>query len=260
MDNPGIIWTFKPIGFSPKDCIDKIQLKAAFAGRLDPMASGLLPLIIHNNDSKKVQELKESLQDSDKVYQFKIILELESDSYDILGLVKKSSKEFNLEKIKETKIQEYPMYSSQKAFSKKYQKRVPLWKIAKIGETLLPKDIPKREIEIKNITILNKEEISNTELLEIIRVRINSLKDKTNFRNDEIMNCWEKELKDNKIFKVYHIEALVSSGTYIRSICNSLGGVAYDICRTQYSNMVLEKADSINKFEFAIIYPFRKID
>ncbi len=258
-----VIWTFKPIGYSPKDCIDKLNIgKMTFAGRLDPIACGLQPLILHKEsiNNQDIQEIKKKLQNSYKTYQFKVILGLQSDSYDILGLVKKSEEiqiEQNLEKVKQIKIQEYPPFSSQKAFSNKSQKRLPLWKISKDGE--IPKDIPKREIDIQSIKILSFEEMSNDKLLETVKMRLNALKDKTNFRNEEIMNCWLNLMKEDKIYKIYHLEATVSPGTYIRSICNFLSGTAYDICRTHMSNVSLEDIETIDKFEFAIVNTLQNI-
>ena len=48
-----VIWVFKPIGWTPKDCVDKLKEifkddKISFAGRLDPMAYGMLPIIINS--------------------------------------------------------------------------------------------------------------------------------------------------------------------------------------------------------------------
>lgn len=239
-----VVWINKPIGWTPKDCIveyqkqNNITTKIAFAGRLDPMAHGLLPLIIHEGDVKKVQEIKENLQGSYKTYQFKIIMGLESDSYDILGLVKKRMivDDLDLNKVKDLKVQEFPPYSSQKAFSERYNKRVPLWKMAKEGE--VPKEIPKREINVENIFVLGKEEVSNDDILKTVKDRIKLLRDNT-FRNEEIVLCWDQLMGKPCTFTVYHLEARVSTGTYIRSICNLLGGVAYDIYRTSIGNKML---------------------
>jgi tRNA U55 pseudouridine synthase TruB len=89
-----VIWVFKPIGWTPKDCVIEHQKitnqKMAFAGRLDPMACGLMPIIIHNsNNTTEVQKIKESLQGSYKTYRFKLVLGFQSDTYDILGIANK---------------------------------------------------------------------------------------------------------------------------------------------------------------------------
>lgn len=256
-----IIWVFKPIGWTPKDCIDECQKtidkKMAFAGRLDPMASGLLPLIIHQTDDidgrKRVQELKESLQGSYKTYQFKLIIGLESDTFDILGLIKRREfiPPFDLDRVKETKSQLYPPYSSYPVFSDHYNKKVPLWQLSKEGR--LPDKLPEREVDIQSIKILDCSTITNIELSEIVTMRINSLLDKINYRNGEILTCWEKLLEDHCQFTVLTLEARVSTGTYIRTIGDSLGGIVYDIFRTSVGDKVLEKAEEYDKFKF--VYP-----
>lgn len=242
-----IIWIFKPIGYTPKDCIieyqkrTNINKKIAFAGRLDPMAYGLLPLIIHeSDDATVVQKIKESLQGSYKTYQFKLILGLESDTFDILGLAKRreSINKLSLDNIKGRHIQSYPPYSSQKAYSKYYKKKVPLWKLAKEGR--LPKTLPTREVDVEYIKFLDETKITNEELLEIIKIRFDALLEKTNYRNDEIAECWNNMLKFKEEFKVYHLEAKVSSGTYIRSIGNDLEGIVFDIYRISMADKVLE--------------------
>ena len=81
-----LVWVNKPIGLSPKDCTDKLKkenVKVGFAGRLDPLAYGLLPLVI--NDKGAV--LQSSVMNKDKVYQFKMICGLSSTTFDILGRV-----------------------------------------------------------------------------------------------------------------------------------------------------------------------------
>ena len=257
-NNSSVVWVFKPIGWTPKDCIIEYQKtepkKMAFAGRLDPMAYGLLPLIIHqqNIDTKQVQEKKASLQSSYKTYQFKLVLGFESDTYDILGLVK--SKEINkdflndIEKVTGPKIQSYPPYSSQKAFSPHYNKKVPLWKLAK--EDHLPDIMPTKEIDIRSIKILGQNTITNNEFLELIKIRFSSLLNQTNYRNDEILSRWQETLQKNDSITVYHLEARVSTGTYIRSIGNNLGGIVYDICRTCMDTKTLENLDKYDKFKF----------
>ncbi|ARF09993.1 tRNA U55 pseudouridine synthase TruB [Indivirus ILV1] len=254
-----VIWFFKPIGWTPKDCVIEYQKiinqKIAFAGRLDPMACGLMPIIIHNsNNTVEVQKIKELLQGSYKTYRFKLILDFQSDTYDILGIANKKENINiieNLEKIKEIKIQSYPPYSSQKAFSHQYQKKVPLWKLAKEG--ILPNKLPKKEIDIRSIKILETEIISNLEFLEIIKKRLDNLNNKTKYRHDKIIDNWNKILEAECNFTVYHLEANVSTGTYIRFIGNELGGIVFDILRTSMHDKFLDNPDKYDKFTYNIL-------
>ena len=247
-----VIWTFKPIGWTPKDCIlylKKISKyedkKLSFAGRLDPMAYGLLPIIADDIQNQKQLELINSY----KTYQFKFIPNLQSDTYDILGIVNKSNNftSINLEEIKNMKKQNYPAYSSYCVFDNHYNKKVPLWKLAK--ENRLPEVMPERDIDIQNIEILSSKVIDKDKLLDNVYMRLDKLLNKSGFRYDEILNCW-KNLELEHEYEVYHLEATVSSGTYIRGISNSLGGVAYDIFRTKVKDKCINP--TVDPFEFKI--------
>lgn len=250
-----IIWVFKPIGWTPKDCIVELKslnshfqhTKIGFAGRLDPMAYGLLPIVVQ--DTKN--QVKNELQGSYKTYQFKIIPRLQSDTYDIMGIVNTHDIiDLDLQKIKNLKIQNYPQYSSYCVFDEYYHKKVPLWKLAK--EDRLPDILPTRDIDIKNIQILRSENIMRDDLLNNVHTRISALKNKEGFRYDKILNCWNNLDLDDE-YRVYHLEATVSSGTYIRSIANSIGSIAYDIFRIKVKDNVLENYRDYDPFKFAIL-------
>ena len=253
-----VIWTFKPIGWTPKDCIthlkenpDMKNNKLSFAGRLDPMAYGLLPIIVNDTKNQKQMELR----DSYKTYQFKFIPGLQSDTYDILGLVNKLNKfdgikNIDIDAIKNIKKQNYPAYSSHCIFDEYYKKKVPLWKLAK--ENRLPDILPERNVDIKDIQILNTKLIKKDELLNNVFERINKLTNKSGFRNDTILKCWQN-LDLDKEYKIYHLESTVSSGTYIRSIANTLGGIAYDIFRIKVKDKYLENTENYDPFQFKIL-------
>lgn len=250
---PRIIWVFKPIGWTPKDCILECQKripnspKLAFAGRLDPMACGLLPIII--NDTRN--ETKDGIQSTYKTYRFEVIMNLESDTFDILGIIKKRDKptdQLDLDKIKQTKIQTYPSYSSKAVFSDKHNKQIPLWKLAKEGA--LPDVLPTREVDIQSIKLLSTKTVSSETLSKMVSRRINSMTDSSNFRIQDILNSWNVILSNNNNYTIHSLEARVSTGTYIRSIGNDLNGIVYDIFRTSVDNKDLDDPESCDKFKF----------
>ena len=93
----------KLLGSTPLEAINKFKKqnpaykdeKIAYAGRLDPMAQGLLLLIIGDKENKKINKhLKK-----DKEYHAQILLGIQTDSYDILGIPKKSE-QININNIK----------------------------------------------------------------------------------------------------------------------------------------------------------------
>jgi len=259
MEETKVIWVFKPIGWTPKECVVECQKlhpndKLSFAGRLDPMACGLMPIII--NDSKN--SIRDGIQEKYKTYRFNVILGLQSDTYDILGIIKRRnvvSKQIDDEQLKQirtTKVQTYPAYSSKTVFSSHHGKQVALWELAKLG--MLPDKLPTREIDINNIQILSTTVVTNEQLLKIVDKRINSVSDSFDFRKSDILECWNKLLKDESEYTIYSIEARVSVGTYIRTIADQLNGIVYDICRTSVDAKSLGNLDNGEYDYFKFVY------
>ena len=254
-----IVWVYKPIGWTPKDCVDEYRRqmketrKIAFAGRLDPMAYGLIPLII--NDS---QASVYSLQESHKTYQFKVILGITTDTYDILGLITNlESKILNMTEL-ETLMnacsgitsQEYPPYSSKTVRDELSGKQVALWKLAELGR--LPKELPKHPVHIEHLKLLKTNIKTIDRIVVTIINRLASLLPSHNLRHDEILATWLEQLSKftEREFQVITCEARVSSGTYIRGLGNLMGGTCYDIHRTQYGDKISDIRDKSN---FAIL-------
>jgi tRNA U55 pseudouridine synthase TruB len=249
-----IIWTYKPIGYSPTDCIHELKKlkefeghKLTFAGRLDPMASGLLPLLRGCDEG-----MKEELIGGYKVYQFSIICGLQTDTYDILGLsdIRKTSQNITIRDLMHKKEQSYPPYSSKSIYSDHYKKNVPLWKLCKEGLLDINR-LPKHDIDIKYFNHIDSYDTDNTTLLQIIKKRIDTLPDTANFRQKEIMDQWTIVLSDPTQYTVQRYEAQVSTGTYIRGLADELNGVALDINRIGMHGMVID--GSVDKFNFFMI-------
>ena len=87
-----IILINKPISLTPLQAIRRLQSlhpelegeKIGYAGRLDPMAEGLLLLLV--SDENKKRKEYERLP---KTYEFEVLLGIETDSYDVLGIITK---------------------------------------------------------------------------------------------------------------------------------------------------------------------------
>ena len=89
----GVLLLHKKVGDTPLQTIRSLQatipsfngLKIGYAGRLDPMARGLLVCLVGDeNRNQKTHELKT------KDYQFDVLFGVETDTYDLLGLVQRS--------------------------------------------------------------------------------------------------------------------------------------------------------------------------
>lgn len=153
----GIVIINKPKGFTSQDVVSKVkkllnEKKAGHTGTLDPMATGVLPVLLGNST-----KLSKYLIEHDKVYVAKIKLGQKSSTGDSEGEIieEKSIPEISLRKIEEVlenflgkQIQIPPMYSAIKVNGKK------LYEYARSGEKV---EIPEREIEIYSIKLLSFE-------------------------------------------------------------------------------------------------------
>ena len=218
------------------------DIKMTYAGRLDPMASGLL-LILLGEETKN----KEKYLALEKEYTFQVLFGFSTDTYDILGKVIKRelvelSKRDLKKKIKENlknflgeKIQKYPMYSSKTVNGK------PLFTYARMNKKV---KIPEKKIFVKKIKLDKIVEINNEKLLKNIEKRIKKVRG--DFRQDEVLKIWKKELKLQKgKFYIANLKVKCSSGTYVRGIANSLGNIldigalAFSIKRTKLGKYVI---------------------
>lgn len=257
-----IVWTHKPIGWTPKECVDEYKRrtndrsKIAFAGRLDPMAYGLLPLVI-NGTRSTAQELEGSY----KTYQFKVVLGMTTDSYDILGFITRITSDNNtilslseldtmIDTCAQIKVQEYPPYSSKTVYDNMTKKQVQLWLLAKEGR--LPTKLPEHPVDIEYIKLLKSKVVPIDDVVLKVTSRINALLPSIDMRRKEILQGWKEwqTKSSGREFQVIKCEAKVSCGTYIRSIGNMMDGVCYDISRTVYGDMTTKDLD---KFEFALL-------
>lgn len=227
------------------------DMKMTYAGRLDPMASGLL-LVLAGEETKQ----KEKYLGLDKEYEFEVLFGFATDTYDILGKVihshilenfgmlelKKNIKQ-NLKFFKGKIKQKYPMYSSKTVNGKQ------LWQYGREGEEV---KIPEREVEVKSLKFLKLKSITGKKLLSDIEKRIKKVNGPAStreglpmrggdFRQEEILKLWRKELKkeESKTFFLGGFKMKCSSGTYVRTIANTLGdrigipALAYSIKRTK---------------------------
>lgn len=227
----GILNIYKPVGLSPFDMIKLLRqkdpeysdAKITYAGRLDPMAEGVLVLLV----GEAVHELSEYIK-SDKEYESEILFGFETDTYDVLGFLQDevSSQESNsvlLEKIK-NKIKQmkreislpFPPYSSYKIKGK------PLFAYARENR-LEEIDIPIKTTEIYDTEVLDSCEIKSEDLLNKITEKINKVSG--DFRQEKTLKKWQERLRGNKTIKYLVVKARfsVSSGTYVRAIAHLLG-------------------------------------
>ena len=212
-----------------------------YAGRLDPLASGLL-IVLAGEECKK----KEKYLNLDKEYEFSILFGFATDTYDILGKVikHKNSVSISENEIKKNLkfftrkfMQKYPMYSSKTVKGKQ------LFEYARAGETVKS---PSHKVNVKSLKFLKIRKISKAKLLENIEKRIGKVKG--DFRQKEILKIWQKYVKKGEPFYlVADFKIKCGSGTYVRAIANDLGermgepALALTIKRTRIGKFTKEE-------------------
>ncbi len=221
------------------------DVKMTYAGRLDPMASGVLVVLagdeVHN---------KEKYLGLPKEYNFEILFGFATDTYDILGKVTNSGilknigiKELeklvksNLKYFKGRFIQKYPVYSSRTVNGK------PLFAYAREGVKL---EAPEREVNVKSLSLHKMRIISAESLLKNLNKRIPKVQG--DFRQKEILKIWSKNLQKSKNkFLIGNFSIKCGSGTYVRGIANDLGvkmgvpALAFSIKRTRVGKWTKEE-------------------
>lgn len=228
-----VLELYKKEGETPLETIERYKKenpelkdeKMTYAGRLDPMAEGVLFVLVGEECKNK-----ENYLGLDKEYEFEILWGFKSDTYDILGIPTKSgvpsTPQKEIEGLKGELTQKYPPYSSMTVKGKQ------LFQWAREGR-LDEIEIPENKVEIYDIELLENREINREDLKENILNRINKVKG--DFRQEEIKKEW-KNLLDEKSeahFPISKIKIKCSSGTYVRGIANDLGGLAFSIKRTK---------------------------
>lgn len=245
-----IIVVYKPMGITPLQAIEELknlrskysEQKISYAGRLDPMAEGLLLLLI--GDGNKRRKEYEGLE---KVYEAEIILGISTDTYDALGIIQ--GIHFVHPQNKEIKIvldgmigeqhQSYPPFSSKPVNGH------PLYWWARENR-LSEITLPSKKIIIDEIKIINKKNIVVKDLVQKAIGKISKIQG--NFRQDEIKKTWlDLEQKHSKkSVEMIGVRVRCSSGTYVRGIANTLGetlgvgAIAYSIKRIQVGKYTMK--------------------
>lgn len=246
---------YKPIGVTPYQLIQQFRkelpeyqnVKIGFAGRLDPLAQGVLLLMIGDETKKRDKYLT-----LPKEYEFQILFGIETDTYDALGLLQnnkpkqapddleKQIRDFIKFKLGKN-IQRYPPYSSKAVDGK------PLYWWARNDKLSVIK-IPEREIEIYNFELLGLEEIPADKIKGKIIRNIKSVNG--DFRQAETLKKWNTLFNINGLnsFTVAKFRISCSSGTYVRSLAHELGkeidsgAIALEILRTMVGEYALENS------------------
>lgn len=242
---------YKKLGETPLECLldykktnpEYFNMPMTYAGRLDPMAEGLL-LVLSGETTKR----KEEFLRLKKVYEFEVLWEFKTDTEDILGdLFTTDISIFpttdQIQKEVDSYLgkfeQLYPAFSSQPVNGKP----LILWaREGKINEI----KIPSHEVEIYKSEYISRRFILGKDLLDTVLERISLVSG--DFRQTQISNKWKDVLADhqNTEYAVDKIRMEVSGGFYVRQFVADLSkklnvqATTFHILRTQVGDYKLE--------------------
>lgn len=270
---------YKQLGETPLAAITRLrrekpelaEAKLSYAGRLDPMAEGLL-LILVGDENKN----RETYLGLDKEYEAKFIFGLETDTYDVLGLVKMEKEladsersivsrelaegmepseddvQTAIDSLKGKWNMTYPWFSSKTVEGK------PLyyWARKKFTDGDSDKGIdddevnvvrPEKVVEIYEADLVERTSLKKAELAAAIIDKISRVSG--NFRQQKILERWEEYFSVSKrtVYNVYSVRIVCSSGTYIRALADRLGrelecgGILFDLKRTRIGKESIEE-------------------
>ena len=261
----------KVLGQTPLELLNDFKKKnplykessLAYAGRLDPMATGKI-LVLADEKCKN----REKYLSLDKEYVFEILLGFKSDTGDILGLVERQQENFPFgEKSflqKDFYFGKNAFYQKVKvflrsfvgkremkypAFSSKTVEGKPLF-LHSLEGSIKDIEIPEKKINIYALKLLEHRKFSASILQKMIKDKISLIKENNdpkkalgkNFRKTEVLESWEKAFEGipkDKEFSILKIKCRCSSGTYIRVLSEEIAkaldfyGLAFSIKRTK---------------------------
>lgn len=249
---PDVIPIVKPISITPLAALDRLrtrmpelaQYKLGYAGRLDPMADGVLLVLI--GDSNKRRKEFERLS---KEYTFEFVCGFRTDTYDTLGMAEpgvllphveiRQRLSTTIPRFTGSYKQDYPPYSAIRINGKS------LFAWARLGK--LPYPMPSKKITVNTFRVDGVSAIPARDLLRNISSHILAVQG--DFRQQQILHRWEELLSNRSLhYPIIRCSVTCSSGVYIRGIVHSVGteigcgAVATRITRTQLGTYTIHQA------------------
>lgn len=252
-----ILNLYKERGETPLARIDRFRVAhpeyknvaMSYVGRLDPMAEGVLLVLVGEENKKRNEYLN-----FNKEYTFEVLFGFATDTYDILGLLTDAVTRASHRSLNPTMLMEY-ISQIQGSFSQKYPpysskplEGVPLFVKARAG-TLDTFNLPEHQITVYSMGLTGTRHISQEELLASLKADINHVRG--DFRQKNIITVWEEHLRIlyGLSFDIASLSISCSTGTYVRSIANELGekmgipALAFKIVRTKVGTWGIHKSE-----------------
>lgn len=215
----------KPLGVTPLKALELLRresaipatVKLAYAGRLDPMATGLLPVL----QGEQLQRQEEYWY-LPKRYEATVLIGIRTDSYDLLGIPERldmpTPKPERITAVVRGLVGKIylavPVYSSYRHEGK------PLFAWAK-EEADGPPVVPVRRMSVSQIDIMAMGIIDTSAVRDIVRRRIPLVEG--DFRQAETIGAWNRVLETGGEWTTVNLDIHCASGTYVRSLAHELG-------------------------------------
>jgi tRNA pseudouridine55 synthase len=220
------------------------KVKMTYAGRLDPMAEGLL-LVLSGEKNKE----RDAYTGLDKDYEFEFMLGVDTDTHDVLGKVASSSDKKATESGIQKALAKYIGTFKQKypAYSSKVVNGIPLFDYARRGkiESIVR---PEHEVTVMKLELIGSRAVSKEDLWANIETVVKAVDG--DFRQKEILNGWHEffNASDKTEFTIYKAKVSCGSGFYVRQLVYDLGkdlgtgAVTISILRTRVGDYLLEES------------------
>lgn len=253
---------YKRVGQTPLECVKEYRKSTglaeshtlSYAGRLDPMAEGVL-LLLRDAANQRRREFEHL----SKQYEVTILCGYSTDTGDLMGKI--SNCQFSIFKCQRgTQVQEgvkkvlpsflglieqkYPVFSSRKVKGK------ALYWWAR-HERLSEVEIPYHQVQIHSIGVIDSALIKSQDLLSYIVSSVGSVQG--DFRQGDIMRRWQDILSQpdgDASHLLITLRVDCGSGVFMRQLVQDIGDTiripmcAYSIRRTKVGDYTLD--DCIN--------------
>jgi len=270
MELPRFVMLEKAVGQTPLQCMEAWRIESGtaanipltYAGRLDPMASGKLLVLVGEECKKKDDYLA-----LDKTYDFSVLLGVGSDTHDVLGRLTTSGVDFlptkegktwlsgperpdqGMKSLKEHLEQicqnltgdielPYPHFSSRTVQGKPLH----MWTLeGRLNEI----DIPTKKSTIYSLKLNSVETLARDEVCNQARTKIDTIPEVTeenkslgkDFRRVYVRQDWENIKKGQNLncatsdvaqllpdeYTIASFTCSASSGTYMRTLAKLIG-------------------------------------
>lgn len=232
---------YKQIGETPLEALGRLREEKpeladeslSYAGRLDPMAEGLLLVLVGEKENQNRQQYL----GLDKTYEFEVLFGAATDTFDPLGLVtnhvptKQKCNQRTVTTFRKKLLSVldsflgewemmYPPYSSATVGGKQ------LWQWAREGR-LDEIELPTSTVHISSLDLRELREVSTEALIEEMIADVKKVNG--DFRQQEIVGRWHevaRKLPEKLLVAPCELEC--SAGTYVRRLAQAVG-VSLDI-------------------------------